>query len=148
MVALLAPFGAASIAQEVPTALVATVDGPITPVTAEYLADGIRTAEDSAVGAPKFVAGGADGGVRGLRCRFFVFASGHAARVSTSNRKGASPPGSVGPGGFDRDAGVAIAIYGVVTEHFADRPTGVPSSGDHFDDLSHPAEVGVLPGIV
>jgi membrane-bound serine protease (ClpP class) len=46
MVALLAPFGAASIAQEVPTALVATVDGPITPVTAEYLADGIRTAEE------------------------------------------------------------------------------------------------------
>jgi acyl-CoA synthetase (AMP-forming)/AMP-acid ligase II len=34
--------------------------------------------------------------------------SGHAARVFTSNRKGASTPGKVGPGGFDRDAGVAI----------------------------------------
>jgi hypothetical protein len=35
--------------------------------------------------------------VRGL-CRFFVFASGHAAWVSTSNWKGASTPGNVGPG--------------------------------------------------
>ena len=42
-------------------------------------------------------AGGA-GGVRGLRCRFFVCLSGHAARVSTSNRNGASTPGNVGPG--------------------------------------------------
>jgi hypothetical protein len=58
----------------------------------------------------------------------FLFAGGHAARVSTSNWKGASTPGKVGPGGFDRDAGVAIAIDGV-TEHCADRPTGVPSSG-------------------
>jgi hypothetical protein len=44
--------------------------------------------------------------VRGLRCRFFVFASGHAARVSTSNWKGASTPGNVGPGQVDTD-GVA-----------------------------------------
>ncbi|MDH3398578.1 MAG: nodulation protein NfeD, partial [Acidimicrobiia bacterium] len=45
VVALLAPFGLTALAQEVPTALAATVDGPITPVTADYLADGIRTAE-------------------------------------------------------------------------------------------------------
>lgn len=45
LVAFLAPFGLVTLAQEVPTALAATVDGPITPVTADYLTDGIRTAE-------------------------------------------------------------------------------------------------------
>ncbi len=35
-------------AQEAPTALVATIDGPITPVTVDHLADGIRTAEEGA----------------------------------------------------------------------------------------------------
>ncbi|MDH3296059.1 MAG: hypothetical protein OER95_17210, partial [Acidimicrobiia bacterium] len=37
MVVLLAPIGLAAVAQDVTTALVATVDGPITPVTADYL---------------------------------------------------------------------------------------------------------------
>ncbi len=46
LAALLAPIGMAATAQDVPTALVATVDGPITPVTADHLADGIRTAAE------------------------------------------------------------------------------------------------------
>jgi len=46
LVALLIPAGLAAIAQGINSVLVAAVDGPITPVTAEYLADGVRTAEE------------------------------------------------------------------------------------------------------
>ena len=44
----------------------------------------------------------------GSPCWFFLFASGHAARVSTSNRKGASTPGNVGPGQVDTGGVVPI----------------------------------------
>ena len=74
LVALLAPFGRAALAQDAPTALVATVDGPITPVTAKYLADGIRTAEDE--GYRVFVVeldtpGGLDTSMRDIVQAFF-----------------------------------------------------------------------------
>ncbi len=46
LVALLTLVGLAAIAQDINSVLVATVDGPITPVTAEYVADGVRTAEE------------------------------------------------------------------------------------------------------
>jgi membrane-bound serine protease (ClpP class) len=74
MTALLAPFGLAVMAQDAPTALVATVDGPITPVTAGYLADGIRTAEEE--GYKVFVVeldtpGGLDESMRDIVQAFF-----------------------------------------------------------------------------
>ncbi len=74
MVALLAPFGLTVMAQGLPTALVATVDGPITPVTAGYLADGIRTAEEE--GYKVFVVeldtpGGLDESMRDIVQAFF-----------------------------------------------------------------------------
>jgi hypothetical protein len=48
-------------------------------------------------------------GVLGSPCWSFLFASGHAARVSTSNRKGASTPGKVGPGQVDTGGVVPIS---------------------------------------
>jgi membrane-bound serine protease (ClpP class) len=45
LVVFLTPAGLAAITQDVPTVLVATIDGPITPVTADHLADGVHTAE-------------------------------------------------------------------------------------------------------
>jgi membrane-bound serine protease (ClpP class) len=42
----LAPFGLTAFAENAPTGLVANVDGPLTPVTAQYLIDGIRVAEE------------------------------------------------------------------------------------------------------
>jgi len=74
MVAILTPVGLAAIAQDIPSALVATVDGPITPVTAEYLADGVRTAEEE--GYEVFVVeldtpGGLDVSMRDIVQAFF-----------------------------------------------------------------------------
>ncbi len=74
MVVLLAPIGLAAAAQDVTTALVATVDGPITPVTADYLTDGIRTAEEE--GYQVFVVeldtpGGLDASMRDIVQAFF-----------------------------------------------------------------------------
>jgi membrane-bound serine protease (ClpP class) len=74
MVAFLAPLGLTALAEEVPTALIASIDGPITPVTADYLADGIRTAEEE--GYEVFVVeldtpGGLDESMRDIVQAFF-----------------------------------------------------------------------------
>jgi len=90
---LLAPFGLAAIAQETQTVLVATVDGPITPVTAEYLADGIRTAEDEGYAA--FVVeldtpGGLDQSMRDIVQAFFAARVPVVAYVTPSGGRAAS----------------------------------------------------------
>lgn len=71
---LIAPAGVAAVTQGPPVALVATVDGPITPVTADHLADGVRTAE--ADGYQVFVValdtpGGLDQSMRDIVQAFF-----------------------------------------------------------------------------
>jgi membrane-bound serine protease (ClpP class) len=93
MVVLLAPIGLAAVAQDVTTALVATVDGPITPVTADYLADGIRTAEEE--GYEVFVVeldtpGGLDASMRDIVQAFFGARVPVVVYVSPSGGRAAS----------------------------------------------------------
>ncbi len=71
---LLVFLGTAAGAQDAAGALVATVDGPITPVTAEYLIDGLQSAADG--GAEVFIVkldtpGGLDTSMRDIVQSFF-----------------------------------------------------------------------------
>lgn len=90
---LLVPFGLTALANGDTTALVATVDGPITPVTAQYLGDGIETAAEE--GYEVFVVeldtpGGLDESMRNIVQAFFGARVPVVVYVSPSGGRAAS----------------------------------------------------------